>query len=241
MTMKWKYYLRGLGVGIVVTTLVLGVLLADKRTMTDEEVIARAKALGMTEDKVLSHSEDVDGEQNIKDVRNTESEEAEEETEPLGPNVTKVEMTETDTEVLATGNEDTDIVQPEEIKKDNLSAENKEENAENSSQEEEQVKENEDTPSKIDENPDASKKNEAKPKADEETDANGRVTLVIASGDGSYTVAQKLERLGLISSASEYDTYLCDNGYDKRLRAGTFSIPANAGDERIARIITGNE
>ena len=63
----------------------------------------------------------------------------------------------------------------------------------------------------------------------------------IASGDGSYTVAKKLEQAGVVASAASFDTYLCEHGYDKKLRTGTFHIPANATDEQIARIVTGHK
>ena len=55
--MKLKFYLRGLGIGIAVTALVMGLALSGKSNskMTDEEVIERAKELGMVEeDKMLS-------------------------------------------------------------------------------------------------------------------------------------------------------------------------------------------
>jgi cell division protein YceG involved in septum cleavage len=61
----------------------------------------------------------------------------------------------------------------------------------------------------------------------------------VGSGDGSYTVAKKLADAGVVSSAQSYDEYLCSNGYDKKLRTGTFTIPANATEEQIAKIVTG--
>lgn len=53
--MKLKYYMRGLGIGMVVTALLLSVI-PDKnaKAWTDEEVRARAKELGMVESTVLS-------------------------------------------------------------------------------------------------------------------------------------------------------------------------------------------
>lgn len=48
--MKLKYYLRGLGVGIVLTAVIMGVVLGRKGSdISDEEVIRRAKQLGMVE------------------------------------------------------------------------------------------------------------------------------------------------------------------------------------------------
>lgn len=46
--MRLKYYLRGLGIGIMVTTIILAVSFAKHdKTMSDAEIISRAKELGM--------------------------------------------------------------------------------------------------------------------------------------------------------------------------------------------------
>lgn len=46
--MKLKYYLRGLGIGIIVTTIILMISFSGrKEEISDEEVIARATQLGM--------------------------------------------------------------------------------------------------------------------------------------------------------------------------------------------------
>lgn len=52
--MKKRYYLRGLGIGIFLTALIMGLAKGDVQTMTDEEVKARATELGMVEQKTLS-------------------------------------------------------------------------------------------------------------------------------------------------------------------------------------------
>jgi hypothetical protein len=50
--MKLKYYMRGLGIGIVLTTLIL-IIANPKDKLTDTEIMERAKALGMVEAKDL--------------------------------------------------------------------------------------------------------------------------------------------------------------------------------------------
>ena len=46
--MKLKYYLRGLGIGIIVTTLVLMVAFSGKKEkLSDQEIMQRAEQLGM--------------------------------------------------------------------------------------------------------------------------------------------------------------------------------------------------
>jgi hypothetical protein len=46
--LKLKYYLRGLGIGIIVTTLIFAISIKSRGgIMTDDRVIERAKELGM--------------------------------------------------------------------------------------------------------------------------------------------------------------------------------------------------
>lgn len=48
--MKLRFYLRGLGIGIIITAVILGIAFrGQKGSMSDEEVIERAKELGMEE------------------------------------------------------------------------------------------------------------------------------------------------------------------------------------------------
>lgn len=57
--MKLKYYLRGLGIGIIITTLILMIAYSGQKTeLTDAEIIDRAKSLGMVmkEDPLFSNS-----------------------------------------------------------------------------------------------------------------------------------------------------------------------------------------
>lgn len=51
--MKLKYYLRGLGIGIFVTALIMTIASSGKKTMTDEEIMQRAAELGMVTPKTL--------------------------------------------------------------------------------------------------------------------------------------------------------------------------------------------
>ena len=45
--MKFKYYLRGLGIGILISTIILSISFAMKKNdLSDDEIIARAKELG---------------------------------------------------------------------------------------------------------------------------------------------------------------------------------------------------
>ncbi|HKM35852.1 MAG TPA: hypothetical protein VJY54_14080 [Lachnospiraceae bacterium] len=53
--MKLKYYLRGLGIGILVTAVIMGISAGRQNQMSDEEVKVRARELGMVESTTLSN------------------------------------------------------------------------------------------------------------------------------------------------------------------------------------------
>lgn len=216
--MEKRYYFRGLGLGIIVTAVIMGITLSggSKREMTDNEVIARAKELGMTE--------------NTRLLESTETDESQEGTEPSAAKETvkkdvAVAKPKTDaedaakTETPSTGSAENE--QQEKPSAQNESAQN-EKPAEDTN---EMTKQDEDTGQKA-------------PPEEESAQQAAAASVTIVSGDGSYTVARKLEEAGVVSSASSYDDFLCQNGYDKRLRTGTFQIPAGASDEQIAKIVT---
>ncbi len=251
--MEWKYYLRGLGLGIAMTAVIMGVALSGrKRPMTDEEIIARAKELGMVENTVLADMDDGDagdsaddGVKNTEDKKDIEQEQAEEENTldiPVSDDTGSVPQPAPETGTEETDGNENDTADgaagTTDAKKD----------ATDSLEDEEQ-----DEIATVANNvrPDAAQsgRESGQPKQDEQPQQNVNEiitsaavkTITINSGDGSYTVARKLADVGVVISAETFDTYLCENGYDKRLRTGTFSIPADASDEQIARIVTGAE
>ena len=83
--MRLKYYLRGLGIGIVVTAMIMGVSANGKtESLTDAQIIARAKELGMV-DGVLSElpEADTDGTE-ASDTEEISSEESEGDSDVTG-------------------------------------------------------------------------------------------------------------------------------------------------------------
>lgn len=64
--MRLKYYLRGLGIGIICTAIIMGIALSGnkKETLTDAEIIERARLLGMV---MPEESSDSDEGENISD------------------------------------------------------------------------------------------------------------------------------------------------------------------------------
>ena len=85
--MKLKFYLRGLGIGILVTTVILGIASGRKQNMSDEEVIKRARELGMVESTLLTNLPD----QGKEETQPEESKMQETQPEETKPEETKAE------------------------------------------------------------------------------------------------------------------------------------------------------
>lgn len=197
--MKLKTYLRGLGLGLIVAALVTGA--GSRQTMSDEQIKARAKELGMMESKTYL-------------TQVNESKEAAEslmESETVTETVAETEEIETIT--LETAAET----------KENVT-ETKETVSEETA---ETVPETESEP--VEESPEQSI---------EETTSPETVTFQIHSGDSSVSVAKRLAEAGLVGDAKAFDQYLCQNGYDKKIRVGTYEIQNDSSNEEIAKIIT---
>lgn len=236
--MEKKYYFRGLGLGMIVTAVIMGIALSGgtkKREMTDEEVIARAKELGMIEDTRLlepsdeEEKEPEDGETAAdtpvkKDV--AVKPEAEQK-----PTVDTPEPVQTPTSVSPAETKPAQETTPA-AGAEKPKADTNEMNKQDDDGESAQVKAEEDETEK-------SSSAGTEESGGASTPSSGTKSVTIVGGDSSYTIAKKLEAAGVVSSASSYDTYLCEHGYDKKLRAGTFQIPAGATEEQIAKIVTG--
>lgn len=225
--MERRYYLRGLGLGILITAIIMGAAQRGGKEMSDEEVRQRARELGMIENTVLSEPV----------------------AEPETDGTADVEQAETD---AAAAQEEAAPADTEPVTEDAQEAAADEENSEEQSGAEDSQEQADAVEAQTE--PEQADAADAQTASEEETEqstgaqsetktaASGEAQIfTIDKGDSSVSVAQKLEQAGLISSAASYDRFLCDNGYDKKIRAGEYKIPADAGDEQIARIITGME
>ncbi|MGN0131788.1 MAG: hypothetical protein ACI4AA_05055 [Lachnospiraceae bacterium] len=196
--MKLKYYMRGLGIGIVVTALLMGVALSGrKEKMTDDEIRARAAELGMVEEESGVLADDLGKE---------EPEEAEETGQA---------------ENVVSGNKSPETkigteagTEPEETDKEDA--------------------EPEDTTGTESDRAEEAVSVETAEKADQ----TESYIIKVNSGDGSRSVANRLQEAGIIEDAAAFDVFLCQNGYDKRIAAGEHEIPVGATNEEIAEALT---
>lgn len=230
--MERKYYLRGLGIGITVTAIIMGIALSGSGKMTDSEIIARAKELGMVENTVLSNQSG-DEQQSINDG----NPDMQENDDSAGNAVSDKQANADFASDTVSGEQENTPEAGQVITDDDVTVESDTE-ADTGMDDIQDADAEEQIPDNSDE--------EAAPDNitavdSAETDEKTEKVITIKSGEGSYTVSKKLADVGVISSAENFDNFLCEHGYDKRLHTGTFSIPANASDEQIARIVTGLE
>ena len=199
--MKLRYYLRGLGLSILVTAAFF-IASNSKDTMTDAEVKARAKELGMIENTVLT---DLESSTEVKE------------------SIVEVESSEVETEIEVSTVEETTVM---------------ESTTEETTMEEmttvAELETEEDTNNKI-----AVENKENEPAStDIKNTGNGTEVIVIVNrGDGSDTVARRLQELGVIPDAGEFDRFLMQNGYDRKISTGEHIIPANASWDEIGRTL----
>ena len=217
--MKLKYYLRGLGIGIVVTALLMGVTMKDNGAMTDEQIKARAMELGMVEQRTLADIRDNLSEPIAEPVvEATEAPVATEEpqaevteapgTEPTQePESTEAPVTEPTREPAATEAPGTEPTQEPESTE-----------APGAESTQEPV---------TTENPQQS-----------QPEPGTVVTIEIERGESSEAVSRRLADEGLIEDADEFNRYLRKNKLTKVIYVGTFEIEMGADMEEIARIIT---
>ena len=189
--MKLKYYLRGLGIGIVVTALIMGLSTGNTVPMTDAEIKAKAAMLGMVESDSLRLSD-----------RGTAAASPEAANSPEG--------TEPSETPEATASPEAEVTATPEVTTTPTTTTSPEATA---------------TPTATT-TPEAT----ASPKA--------TVTIVVQKGDGSDTVSRRLAEAGVIEDASDFDRYLIEKGYSRKISIGTYEIETGLPEEEVAKIIT---
>lgn len=233
--MKLKYYLRGLGIGMVVTALLMGFATKDNGIMSDEEVKARAAELGMVEQRTLADIRDnaapteepaatpVPTEKPVVTEAPTQEPEATE-----VPDVTQTPAA-TDTPTKAPAVTEEPVQTPEVTE---------------APQETPEIPVATEVPVQT---PDTSQEpQETDPTVETTAPVSeptveileDRVRITIYAGNHSLSVSRVLEEVSLVANAEEFDRYLQENGYSKIVNSGTHEIKIGTPEDEIARIIT---
>lgn len=214
--MKLKYYLRGLGIGMAVTALILGISFSGRQgqeaqTLTDEQIRERASELGMVDSSELTLA----ALQNSAQPQTT-----------MEPEVTeKPKLTadpETTTEPEATAEPET-TTDPKATAEPETTAEPK------ATAEPETTAEFEMTTE-----PEATKEPELITAPEQ-----SQTTITIKKGSDSGSVSRMFYEAGLVENAKAFDNYLCNNGYSRSINPGIYEIAPGTSEEEIAKIITG--
>ena len=207
--MKLRYYLRGLGIGMIVTALLMGIALKDNRSLSNAEIRAKALELGM-----------VDGDsRTLADVQASQKPEMSSSDVPASTDMLDVPSS---TDMSADPS-----ASPSDSPSDSSTASDPVElpsfNPVSM------------VPQTV--SPDQGATGESS-EAIQDPEQSESVTFEIQWGQSSYAVSRALMEAGLVESASEFDQYLVDNGYSKRISTGTYQIPIDTAPEEIAKIIT---
>lgn len=214
--MKLKSYLRGLGLGMVVTTIILVVTFkAAHHEMTDDEIISKARKLGMVETSLYaggtateefteeftsaqpSTNEPTTGEQSGEGKTEPETTEREEETTGKPQETTKKEEETTKKPQETTKSQET--TKPQETTK----------------REEETTK-----------------------KPQEPTTSGKEIVLVFENISSADKASRILYDAGVIQDIDSFNDFLSDNGYARKITEGTFTFTKGMTFEEIAKIIT---
>ncbi len=245
--MKLRYYLRGLGIGMLVAALVLILSGNTGGKMSDDAVKRRAAELGMVEkDKSVlenigngvsaeqsgdaGHSEDPENaaagmQEDAAAVLDAEKEDPDNAADAAPDNMVSGEADAASDNAMngesaaASGEKDAGTAAGAEGGAGTAPAEEEQSLAE---QIEQRAGEVADRAKEVAEN----------------SVPEQIVTFEVYKGDTSVSVSRRAKEAGLVESAADFDVFLCQNGYDKRISIGTYEITVGATEREIADIVT---
>ena len=206
--------MRGLGIGMVVTALLMGIATGEKIPLSDAEIRAKALELGMVEGDSLR----------LTDLQNVQPSSDPAGGQPSGEEALAPER--------GSGQEDAE---------DSGTAQEGEESPGSGSSQEgtgdSGTAQEGEEPSESGSSP-GGQENPSEPGSDPEEDRP--VTIVIEAGMDSYSICKMLAESGLLEDAAAFDEYIYGLGYSRYIQAGTYEISIGTDMEEIAKIITGN-
>jgi hypothetical protein len=212
--MKLKYYMRGLGIGILITTIVLSFNNRIEK-LSDKDIMVKARELGMvmkdeeTDDKleeVLEKSLDkVNSEHNTdnndqatQDITENNNDSSEQDPVQEGTDI-DINEPDDDSSIVVIEPEDSSIV----------------------------VIEPDDEDSSID------------IQEQEENSSLDMITFTIVRGMSSGQVSELLLQKGLIDEALDFDNYIKQKGKAGVIRIGTYTLSKGASYQDILQVIVG--
>lgn len=222
--MKRKYYMRGMGIGVLVTAILCAVALPSREEpMTDEQIITRAKELGYVKDEGGVTADDINKIKENGQMTGTPAATTAPEATPEGtpgPTISPVPTP----EAPNPPNEPEAPEQPT-----------------TPTPKEEQPTATATPKPTATKAPTATmvptKAPTAKPTATKVPDATS-YTITVERGMTARRVAERLESAGVIRDANDFVEYLVSAKLTDLINIGTFTIPQEAGYEEIGKILT---
>ena len=237
--------MRGIGVGILICALILIISrINTPADISDEEIVSRARALGMVNpgDLSLSAAEDLgNGEAaaSAPDNNTGSTSDTVMDTDQSGHTDSTADAgTDTDRNADNVSTDDAGLAADQSGDNDSTAeaGTDADQNADNGSTADAgtDTDQNGNTDSTLDTVTDAGQSGDA----ETVPDGNSYAVLVVERGNSSDVVARRLESLGVITDPVDFDKYLVANGYASRISVGTFQIPYGSDYDYIARAIT---
>ena len=215
--MKLKYYLRGLAVGILVTTIILAISFSQtKKELSDQEVINRAKQLGM----VMADSGKIEDYREDTQTETGQSEQGETEENVTG-----------DTQ---NGEEDNEGVTGD---NGTVPGDNGTVTGDNGTVPGDIGTVTGDNEGGIGDNEGGTADNGTGTE-DAGSDTEGKmVTFVISKGQFGRQISESLKKEGLVDDAEAFMKYLGETGKSEEILPGTYEIPMGSTYEEIVKIL----
>lgn len=228
--MKWKlkYFIRGLGVGIIFTAIVMSISLQASRSriirenaLTKQEIMEKAYSYGM----VLGKEEDSASTLTDEDTQKKQEEDTKKQEE-----VSNKQEDSEGQEVASTEDNSKEDQDVESTKKDDKIDKEEKDNIDTNEQN-----------TMIEENKNSD--NEDKSDNKDESDNNSIVSIdyvpiTVTSGMTATSVSKYLKEVGIIDDSDEFRVYLSEQGYAAKIRTGDYLIPVSSTYKKIADIIT---
>lgn len=216
--MKLKYYLRGIGIGIMMATVILMIAFAvhKEQPLSDDEIRARAKELGMV------MAEDISNSDKLSDNK------ADHETDGSTDVTSDASENMTDGEVKGK--------QPENTKETSEKTKDDTQTADASEKSDKNVSDQAEKSDKTDKS-DKSEKEQSN-QEEPQTEVIEQVEITIVGGEYSDAVCKKLKKAGVIDDVDAFNKYLSKKGYDNLIQPGTYVVPLGADYATVAKLIT---
>lgn len=227
--MRFKYYLRGCGLGILLAAVILTVAFCRNNSgrMSDEDVMQRASELGMIMPDDLGDNSPVNGTEHLNPTEAGTDAALDPSGQSADPSGTASVASNSENDSEKNNSEKNNS--EDGTGKGNSEKNNSEDNAGKGNSEKDNSEKN--NSEKNNSEKDNSEKNDSE-------DEPQKIKVVIKRGEFCREIAEDLYEKGLIPDAEEFRKFMQDNGYDNMILVGEYELTVGMDYQKIAEIIT---